>query len=214
MTDKSSPPSATNGGRTLTAAQTDALILADRLRGEETFKEHSDFCWANSTRIVKALLAFAAETPSIAAISEERLKDVLRSALGEVFENLDGMPMGRAVQILVDALRDLETTPSEMGTPTAEEIDLNTMGAMILLCGEDECRDVKGYAAKLRALIDGLIEAKRTAPSATRRITEGWKLVPLEPTPKMVNTAIDAFYETAGMADVIRAVIAAAPEAP
>jgi hypothetical protein len=59
--------------------------------------------------------AIPSETPSIATVSEERLKDVLRSALGEVFENIEDMPMGQAVQILVDALRDLETTPSAIG---------------------------------------------------------------------------------------------------
>lgn len=31
---------------------------------------------------------------------------------------------------------------------------------MLILCGEEECRDVQGYPEKLRALIDGLIDAK------------------------------------------------------
>lgn len=32
---------------------------------------------------------------------------------------------------------------------------------MLALCGEKECRNVKGYPEKLRALIDGLIKLRR-----------------------------------------------------
>lgn len=42
-----------------------------------------------------------------------------------------------------------------------ELAEITDLRDMIILCGEEECRDVVGYPQKLRALIDGLITVRR-----------------------------------------------------
>lgn len=44
-----------------------------------------------------------------------------------------------------------------------ERDELLELENILVLCGEDECRDVRGCPEKLRALIDGLISAKKEA---------------------------------------------------
>lgn len=86
-------------------------------------------------------------------------KDLAARLLGIAHCGADLLDAERATIKEAAALVIGATTPSP-------ENDIQAMANMILLCGEEECRDVKGYAEKLRALIDGLIEAKRMRPEA------------------------------------------------
>lgn len=73
--------------------------------------QHTAICIWNDAKD-HAQRWLAKPQPEIATCSEERLKEALRPALERVFDHFDDMPMGRALQILVDSLRDLESIPS------------------------------------------------------------------------------------------------------
>lgn len=66
----------------------------------------------------------------------------------------------------LDRLRIAITTLRRASQDTADLV------AMLLLCGEQECRDVDGYPEKLRVIIDGLIKQRRRAESAERELAQ------------------------------------------
>lgn len=103
----------------------------------------------HSDRVLLAMSEYESELASL------RQKQVLWEAGNrELADRLE------ARDVAIDALR----AEKERAEETARE--LISLRDMLILCGEEECRDVQGYPQKLRALIDGLIVMRRKAERA------------------------------------------------
>ena len=82
-----------------------------------------------------------------------------------------------AVEISGNGLivRNLITQKEALRVALAEEtkdFDLIELRNILMLCGEPECRDIEDYPDKLRALIAGLVKAKKKIKTLSNERSE------------------------------------------